>query len=112
MPTEITALACVVHVNLQEIIADPEVEIPETIVAKQLMRHRVHSILMTLRPKERQIIKLRYGIHDGEKKTLSEIGAVFGITKERVRQVESAALHKLKKCLESQGPHSYRDLLV
>lgn len=98
--------------NLQEITADPEVEIPETIVTKQLMRQHVHSILTTLRPKERQIIWLRFGIHDGERKTLSEIGAVFGITKERVRQVESVALYKLKKCLENQGLHSYRDLLV
>ncbi|XP_077221756.1 RNApolymerase sigma-subunit F [Tasmannia lanceolata] len=99
-------------VTFQEVTADPEVEIPELTVAKQFMRQHVRNLLKVLTPKERQIIRFRYGIHDGERKSLAQIGAVFGLSKERVRQVESRALEKLKECLSSQGLEAYVDLLI
>eukprot|EP00257_Ricinus_communis_P016624 XP_015574854.2 RNA polymerase sigma factor sigF, chloroplastic [Ricinus communis] len=98
--------------TFQEITADIEVEIPELCVAKQLMRKHVLSLLNILNPRERKIIRLRYGIEDGKKKSLSEIGSVFGLSKERVRQLESRALYKLKQCLASHGLEAYADLLV
>jgi len=98
--------------RLQEITADSAIEIPDVCVSKQLMRRHVHNLLNILSPKEKSIIRLRFGIEDGKEKTLQDIGKVFGLTKERVRQLESRALSKLKECLESQGLDAYSDLLI
>lgn len=57
-------------------------------------------------------MQLRYGILDGEAKTLSDIGVVFGLSKERVRQLESRSLYKLRQHLDSEGLAAYEDLLV
>ncbi|KAI4300301.1 hypothetical protein L6164_033693 [Bauhinia variegata] len=100
------------NTTFQEVTADSAIEIPELSVAKQLMRRHVRSLLSILSPKERRIIRLRFGIEDGEPKSLSAIGDVFGLSKERVRQLESRALYKLKQCLASQGLDAYVDLLV
>lgn len=99
-------------VTVQEITADPEVEIPDLVIAKQMMRQHVHNLLGVLNCRERQIIKFRYGIDDSEPKSLSEIGAMYGITKERVRQLESRAFDKLKACLSSHGLEAYINLLI
>lgn len=98
--------------TFQEITADSTMEIPDVIVSKQLMRRHVHSLLNILSSKEKTIIRLRFGIEDGKEKTLSDIGKVFGLTKERVRQLERRALSKLKQCLVSQGLEAYIDLLA
>ncbi|KAK7245110.1 hypothetical protein RIF29_39944 [Crotalaria pallida] len=98
--------------TFQEITADSAIEIPDVSVSKQLMRRHVRNILSILSPKERRIIRLRFGIEDGHEKSLQEIGNVFGLTKERVRQLESRALNKLKQCLVSEGLDAYVDLLV
>lgn len=92
--------------------ADAGIEIPDVSVAKQLMRQHVRNLLHVLTPKERRIIRLRFGIEDGQHRTLSEIGFAFGLSKERVRQLECRALHKLKQCLSSHGLESYTNLLV
>jgi len=96
---------------LQEITADTEIEIPDMSVAKQLMRKHIRGLLNILSLKERRIIRLRFGIEDGKQKSLSEIGNVFGLSKERVRQLESRALYKLKQCVGSHGLDAYADLL-
>lgn len=97
---------------MQEITADTAIEMPETDVAKQLMRRHVLHLLTILSPKERRIIRLRYGIEDGKAKSLSEIGKMFGLSKERVRQLENRALYRLKQSLGNQGLDGYADLLV
>lgn len=56
-------------------------------------------------------MQLRYGIEGGKQKSLSEIGVIFGSSGERIRQLESRALYKLKKCLGSHGLGAYSDLL-
>ncbi|GAB4856668.1 hypothetical protein Ancab_014582 [Ancistrocladus abbreviatus] len=99
-------------VTFQEVTADTRIESPDTSVAKQLMRQHVRNLLTTLTPKERQILKLRYGFGSGHQNSLSEIGAVFGLSKERVRQLESRALYKLKQSLISHDLDAYVDLLV
>ncbi|KAL2323219.1 hypothetical protein Fmac_027598 [Flemingia macrophylla] len=100
------------NTTFQEITADPTTEATDVTVEKQLMRRHVLNVLSTLRPKERKIIRLRYGFEDGEQKSLSEIGDIFGLSKERVRQLEIRALYKLKKCLIKQGLDAYVDLLL
>lgn len=99
-------------VTYQEITADPEVETPDLMISKQMMRQHVHNLLEGLNRRERQIIKFRYGFDDSEGKSLSEIGAMYGLSKERVRQLESRAFDKLKECLMSQGLEAYLDLLI
>ncbi|KAL3628506.1 hypothetical protein CASFOL_027552 [Castilleja foliolosa] len=96
----------------QEITADTSIEIPEVNVSKQLMRQHTRNLLSVLNPRERKIIRMRFGIEDGKQKSLSEIGAGFGLSKERVRQLESRALYKLKQCLSSHGLEAYADMLV
>ncbi|XP_057779151.1 RNA polymerase sigma factor sigF, chloroplastic [Salvia miltiorrhiza] len=98
--------------TFQEITADTTIDIPELGVSKQLMRQHVRNLLSVLNPRERKIIRSRFGIDDGNQKTLSEIGAGFGLSKERVRQLESRALYKLRQCLNSQGLEAYTDMLI
>ncbi|MBA0800727.1 hypothetical protein Gohar_011145 [Gossypium harknessii] len=98
--------------TFQEVTLDTGIEIPDVSVAKQLMRQHVRNLLRVLSPKERKIIKLRFGIEESKENSLSEIGNIFGLSKERVRQLESRALYKLKQCLVKQGLGAYADLLV
>ncbi|MCD9645092.1 hypothetical protein HAX54_033768 [Datura stramonium] len=97
--------------TFQEITADNSIEAPELSVSKQLMRRHIRGLLNVLNPRERKIIRLRFGIGDGKSKSLSEIGTVFGLSKERVRQLESRALYKLRQNLTSHGLDAYSDLL-
>ncbi|XP_057982964.1 RNA polymerase sigma factor sigF, chloroplastic isoform X2 [Malania oleifera] len=98
--------------TFQEITADNKVEIPGVSVAKELMRQHVRNLLGVLPTRERQIIRLRYGILDGKQKTLSEVGGMLGFSKERIRQLENRAMDKLRKCLGSHGLGAYTDLLI
>ncbi|XVE61684.1 hypothetical protein DITRI_Ditri06bG0060000 [Diplodiscus trichospermus] len=98
--------------TFQEITPDTGIEIPDVSVARQLMRLHVRKLLNVLSPKERRIIKLRFGIELSKQNSLSEIGDMFGLSKERVRQLEGRALYKLKQCLTKQGLGAYVDLLV
>ena len=61
-----------------------------------MLRQRINDVLKTLTYREREILKLRYGIGDGYTYTLEEVGRIFKVTRERVRQVESKAIRKLK----------------
>lgn len=76
------------------------------------MRKHVRDFLGILNPRERKIIQYRFGMHDGERKSLTEIGNMYGLSKERVRQLESRALDKLKESLPSQGLEAYLHLLI
>ncbi|MDX2271525.1 MAG: RNA polymerase sigma factor RpoD [Cyanobacteriota bacterium] len=71
-------------------------ETPEDRVAKVLLREDLESVLGTLTPRERDVLKLRYGLDDGRMKTLEEIGQIFNVTRERIRQIEAKALRKLR----------------
>jgi RNA polymerase primary sigma factor len=81
----------------QELIADDSLEDPETRIARQLLKADVNKVLKTLNDREIGVVKLRYGLEDGRMRTLEEIGRVFGVTRERVRQIESKAMRKLKQ---------------
>ncbi|MBD1937178.1 RNA polymerase sigma factor RpoD [Microcoleus sp. FACHB-68] len=71
-------------------------ETPEDQVAKNLLREDLESVLDTLSPRERDVLRLRYGLDDGRMKTLEEIGQIFNVTRERIRQIEAKALRKLR----------------
>jgi RNA polymerase primary sigma factor len=71
-------------------------ETPEDEVSKSLLREDLESVLDTLSPRERDVLRLRYGLDDGRMKTLEEIGQIFNVTRERIRQIEAKALRKLR----------------
>jgi RNA polymerase primary sigma factor len=71
-------------------------ETPEDEVAKNLLREDLENVLDTLSPRERDVLRLRYGLDDGRMKTLEEIGQIFNVTRERIRQIEAKALRKLR----------------
>lgn len=71
-------------------------ETPEDQVAKSLLREDLEGVLGTLSPRERDVLRLRYGLDDGRMKTLEEIGQIFNVTRERIRQIEAKALRKLR----------------
>lgn len=79
-----------------EVIADPEAETSEDLLIKQFMRQDLEKVLNTLKPREKQVIQWRFGLPDGRMKTLQEIGELMGVSRERIRQIESSAFRKLK----------------
>ncbi|XP_031103997.1 RNA polymerase sigma factor sigF, chloroplastic isoform X2 [Ipomoea triloba] len=96
----------------QEITADNSIEATESSVSKRVMRQHVRGLLKVLSPKERKVIRLRYGMEDGQTRSLSEICDDFGLTKERIRQIQSRALYKLKQNLSDHGLDAYREMLI
>lgn len=71
-------------------------ETPEDEVSKNLLREDLENVLDSLSPRERDVLRLRYGLDDGRMKTLEEIGQIFNVTRERIRQIEAKALRKLR----------------
>jgi len=85
-----------------DFIEDDSAESPTDTAAQQMLRDRIEAVLKTLTYREREIIKLRYGIGDGYTYTLEEVGRIFKVTRERVRQVEAKALRKLQHPVRSR----------
>ena len=79
-----------------DFIEDEHAEAPTETAAQEMLRDRIEGVLKTLTYREREIIKLRYGLGDGYTYTLEEVGRIFKVTRERVRQVEAKALRKLQ----------------
>ncbi|CAL5398330.1 unnamed protein product [Camellia sinensis] len=79
-----------------EITADPEAETGEELLTKQFMKKDLEKVLDTLNPREKQVVRWRFGLVDGRMKTLQEIGELMGVSRERIRQIESCAFRKLK----------------
>lgn len=80
----------------QEVIADPDAETAEELLMKQYMKQDLENVLDSLNPREKQVIRWRFGMEDGRMKTLQEIGESMGVSRERIRQIESSAFRKLK----------------
>ena len=89
--------------NLEDFIEDTQEPTPEEAVAALVQKEEVHEMLSTLTEKEQKILRLRYGLEDGNVHTLEETGQILGVTRERIRQLESRALEKLRK---SAGPRA------
>lgn len=77
-------------------IADPEAETSEDVLMKEFMKQDLAKVLDTLNLREKQVIRWRFGLGDGRMKTLQEIGELMGVSRERIRQIESCAFRKLK----------------
>jgi len=81
---------------LADFIEDDTVPGPADATSSQLLKEQLHSILDSLSDRERAVLEMRFGLKDGESHTLEEVGQAFGVTRERVRQIESKALRKLR----------------
>ena len=80
-----------------DMIEDDEATRPDSTCTEQLLRQDINSILSQLTPRERDIMHLRFGLDDGRQRTLEEVGRLFNITRERVRQIEHKAFRKLRQ---------------
>ena len=85
-----------------DLLPDGAAESPATGAAQEMLRGRINKVLKTLSYREREIIKLRYGLGDGYSYTLEEVGHIFKVTRERIRQIEAKAVRKLQQPSRSQ----------
>jgi RNA polymerase primary sigma factor len=93
--------------ELGDLIEDSDVEAPSEFVTHQLLREDLDAILRSLGERERQVVRLRYGLEDGQQHTLEEVGKAFGVTRERVRQIEAKTLAKLRHGRWAQALRDY-----
>ncbi len=82
--------------HLEDFIQDEEAGIPVDEAGRQLLRQELMSVLKSLTPREERVITLRFGLDDGQPRTLEELGKEFNVTRERIRQIEAKALRKLR----------------
>jgi RNA polymerase primary sigma factor len=69
---------------------------PEEQATRELLKEHLDDVLNTLSPREKRVLQLRFGLEDGKQRTLEEVGKEFGVTRERIRQIEAKAVRKLK----------------
>ncbi len=92
-----------------DLLPDQGVESPAIGAAQEMLRTRINKVLKTLSYREREIIKLRYGLGDGYSYTLEEVGHIFKVTRERIRQIEAKAVRKLQQPTRSQELSGFLD---
>jgi RNA polymerase primary sigma factor len=92
-----------------DFIEDDRAAPPADTAAQDMLKNRIEQVLKTLTYREREIIKLRYGIGDGYTYTLEEVGRIFKVTRERVRQVEAKAIRKLQHPVRARKLHGFVD---
>jgi RNA polymerase primary sigma factor len=96
-------------VALGDLIEDADAESPADSVAVMMLREHLDTLLSTLGEREKRVVQLRYGLTDGEPHTLEEIGRTFGVTRERIRQIEAKTLAKLRRPESAQLLRDYLD---
>ncbi|MCX5072535.1 RNA polymerase sigma factor [Streptomyces sp. NPDC054949] len=92
-----------------DLIEDSEAVVPADAVSFTFLQEQLQSILGTLSEREAGVVSMRYGLNDGQPKTLDEIGRVYGVTRERIRQIESKTMSKLRHPSRSQVLRDYLD---
>jgi len=93
--------------KLGDFIEDDDALSPSEQTNRQLIKENIHEMLQYLSPRERKIIEMRFGLKDGIGHTLEEVGNEFGVTRERIRQIEAKVLHKLREHPKSIKIRSY-----
>ncbi len=95
--------------HLGDFIQDENVQVPAEAAAYTLLREQLNEVLDTLTERERQVLRLRFGLDDGRARTLEEVGREFHVTRERIRQIEAKALRKLRQPSRSRKLRDYLD---
>ncbi|MGH2627873.1 MAG: RNA polymerase sigma factor, partial [Anaerolineales bacterium] len=88
--------------SLSDVIEDQEAVVPADAAARTMLNEAVKEVLALLSEREQEVIRLRFGLDDGQMRTLEEVGREFGVTRERIRQIETNTLKKLKQLPEAQ----------
>ncbi|HVS87427.1 MAG TPA: RNA polymerase sigma factor RpoD [Candidatus Acidoferrum sp.] len=96
--------------HLGDFIEDKVVFSPSEEVINLNLKEKIASVLKTLTPREEKIIKIRFGLEDGSQHTLEEVGQTFALTRERIRQIEAKALHKLRDPSSSRKLRAFQEL--
>ena len=94
---------------LMDFIKEPNTPDPSESVTVIILKEQLEKVLNTLTPREKDVLKLRYGIEDGRERTLEEIGKIFNLTRERIRQIEFKALRKLRHPAHSKKLKDFWD---
>ncbi len=95
--------------HLGDFIPDDDAQAPVDAASMALMREQLAEVLKTLTPREARVLSLRYGLEDGNSKTLEEVGKEFNVTRERIRQIEAKALRKLRHPSRSKKLRDFLD---
>ncbi len=95
--------------RLGDFIEDRDAETPAHSVTQELLREDIIEVMAGLSPRERDVLRLRFGLDDGRQRTLEEVGQLFGVTRERIRQIEAKALRKLRHPNRSRRLREYID---
>jgi RNA polymerase primary sigma factor len=82
--------------RLADLIEDRDAAAPADIAVSLLLKEQIQEVLQTLSDREARVLQLRFGLEDGRSRTLEEVGQEFGVTRERIRQIEAKALRKLR----------------
>ena len=93
--------------TLREFIPDEDALPPDRAALLKVLKKDVGKVLCTLPPRERKVLVMRFGLDDGRPRTLEQVGREFGVTRERVRQIEAQALHKLREPTRARRLKSY-----
>ncbi len=97
---------------LEDFLNDPSAANPGLAVDQHLLRDRIGEVLRSLTPREREVIELRFGLKDGQPRTLEEVARTYGITRERIRQIEARGLLKLRQPNRSQRLSEFAEMNI
>jgi len=95
--------------SLSDVIEDKEAIVPADAAARTMLNEAVKEVLAQLSDREQEVIRLRFGLDDGQMRTLEEVGKEFGVTRERIRQIEAKTLAKLRHPIRGQRLRDYLD---
>jgi len=95
--------------HLGDFIEDQDAQAPADAASFMLLKEQLEDVLGTLTPREKEVLRLRFGLKDGKARTLEEVGKSFNVTRERIRQIEAKALRKLRHPARSKKLKDFLD---